>query len=164
MDLIRAFRSLPSDTVLLLVGEGCLRKEIIQLPRHHPNLRGRIHLAGPVPHDRMPDYYRRMDVCVLPSRTETGWVESFGRVLIESMACGTPVIGSDSGAIPSTIGEAGLVYREGDYHALASRLLDLLVQPRLAEKLRDRGLNRCRVFSWSRIAKDHWRLYREVMP
>ena len=43
----------------------------------------------------------------MPSRTLPNWKEQFGRVIIEAMACGVPVVGSDSGAIPDVIGDAG---------------------------------------------------------
>jgi len=45
-----------------------------------------------------------LDVLVLPSRSRSFWKEQFGRVLIEAMACGVPVIGSSSGEIPNVIG------------------------------------------------------------
>ena len=52
---------------------------------------------------------------MLPSLTRPNWKEQFGRVLIEAMASGVPVIGSDSGAIPDVIGQAGLIFPEGDF-------------------------------------------------
>ena len=45
----------------------------------------------------MPDFYAALDALVLPSRTVSNWKEQFGRVLIEAMACGVPVIGAHSG-------------------------------------------------------------------
>ena len=60
-----------------------------------------------------------MDVSVLPSLTRPNWKEQFGRTLAEAMSCETPVIGSDSGEIPHVIGDAGLIFKEGDAQALA---------------------------------------------
>ena len=73
----------------------------------------------------------RNDVLVLPSRTTPTWKEQFGRVVIESLWCGVPVIGSDSGEIPWLIEltGGGLVFPEGDRDALAGRLRELRADP-----------------------------------
>jgi glycosyltransferase involved in cell wall biosynthesis len=77
-----------------------------------------------------------MDVFVLPSRTTPRWKEQFGRVLIEALASGVPVVGSDSGQIPHLIRETGggLVFPEGDEAALALALDALIGNP--AERAR----------------------------
>jgi glycosyltransferase involved in cell wall biosynthesis len=93
----------------------------------------------------MPQQLAKMDTLVLPSRTEVFWKEQFGRVLVEAMACGVPVVGSDSGEIPHVIADAGIVVPEGDPHALALALLRLRG---------DEGLRR------SFIAKGHARVER----
>lgn len=85
---------------------------------------------------------KSMDVLVLPSRSMPYWKEQFGRVLVEAMACGVPVIGSDSGAIPAVIGDAGLVFPEGDDRALADRILRLATDSFLWSDLQERGLAR----------------------
>ena len=85
---------------------------------------------------------KSMDVLVLPSRSMPYWKEQFGRVLVEAMACGVPVIGSDSGAIPAVIGDAGLVFPEGDDRALADRILQLATDSTLWSDLQERGLAR----------------------
>ena len=82
----------------------------------------RIHWVGSVPSTHVPDFLRALHCLVLPSRTTPRWKEQFGRVLVEAMACGLPVIGSDSGEIPRVIGDAGLVFREGDAHHLAKHI------------------------------------------
>lgn len=73
----------------------------------------RIVVAANIPHKDLAKYYSLMDVFVLPSKTTAAWKEQFGRVLIEAMACGVPVVGSSSGAIPEVVGEAGLIFEEG---------------------------------------------------
>lgn len=81
----------------------------------------------------MPGVYAAMEVLVLPSRQEGFEKEQFGRVLAEAMACGVAVVGSDCGAIPEVIGEAGLVYAQGDVAALAACLERLADPTRRAE-------------------------------
>jgi len=77
----------------------------------------------------------------LPSETQPNWKEQFGRVVIEAMACGTPVVGSDSGAIPelikSTIG--GLIFHEGDGKELADRLHSCIHDSTFRESLGKNG-------------------------
>jgi L-malate glycosyltransferase len=74
---------------------------------------------------------------VLPSRTTATWKEQFGRVLVEALACGVPVIGSDSGEIPWLIGltGGGLLFKEGDSNQLACQLERLRRDPALAGEL-----------------------------
>ncbi len=72
---------------------------------------------------------RNTDVFVLPSLSRPNWLKQFGRVLIEAMACGVPVIGSTCGEIPNVLGEAGLIFPEGQVEALAACLCALLTNP-----------------------------------
>jgi glycosyltransferase involved in cell wall biosynthesis len=93
-------------------------------------------------------------VLVLPSRTIARWKEQFGRVIIEAHACGTPVIGSDSGAIPEVIADAGLVFPEGDAPKLAAALETLAQNPTLARDLGTKGLDNARtLFTWKNVAE-----------
>src|SRR5207244_8488209 len=87
----------------------------------------RVQSAPWVSSAEMPQFYNSLDLLVVPSLTQPNWKEQFGRVLIEAMACGIPVIGSDSGEIPNVIGEAGIIVPEGNVPALA-RALETLVQ------------------------------------
>ncbi len=79
---------------------------------HHPAVRN----------EELPHHLAKMDVLVLPSRTTPEWVEQFGHIFLEAMAMGVPVIGSSSGEIPNVIGDAGLVFKEGDTAQLAAYL------------------------------------------
>jgi glycosyltransferase involved in cell wall biosynthesis len=103
-------------------------------------------------------------VLVLPSRTTSQWKEQFGRVLIEAMACETPVVGSSSAEIPRVIGGAGLVFPEGDVAALGHQLSVLYENPgtraELGAKGRDRVLER---FTHRQIAEDTAEFYRKVL-
>src|SRR4029077_20714900 len=85
--------------------------------------------------------YARMDVLVLPSRTTPTWAEQFGRVLVEALWCGVPVIGSDSGAIPVVVNTTGggLLSPEGAVAALANALFELRADPAVREALAGKG-------------------------
>jgi glycosyltransferase involved in cell wall biosynthesis len=102
-----------------------------------------------------------MDVLVLPSRTRPHWKEQLGRVLIEAMACEVPVVGSRSGAIPDVIGDAGLLFPEGDVARLREAIDRLLGDEGYGRDLAARGRRRAETeFSWARITaktRDVWR-------
>jgi glycosyltransferase involved in cell wall biosynthesis len=81
------------------------------------------------PHNKMQDYMNAADIVVLPSISTPKFKEQYGRVIPEAMACGKIVVGSQSGAIPELIGEAGFVFLEGDVNKLAEILRYLLTAP-----------------------------------
>jgi glycosyltransferase involved in cell wall biosynthesis len=112
----------------------------------------------------MPEVLNEMDVLVLPSRTGQYWKEQFGRVLIEAMACGVPVIGSDSGGIPAVIGEAGLIFPEADVAGLRDALLKLRNDPLSRQRYIHKGLSRVSgEYAVPVVADRHRRLFRSVM-
>lgn len=138
--LLEALARLPSRFRLLFVGDGPLAMTL----RETAAARGcaaRVTFAGSVSHEEVPRCLREMHVLVLPSLSMPEWTEQFGHVLIEGMACALPVIGSDSGAIPEVIGDAGLVVPEGDVAALAEAL-ERLGDPELRQELARRGRQR----------------------
>jgi len=122
--LLEAVRQLEGDWQLHILGWGPLENDLRQRAQHY-GIDPQVTLEGKRPSSQMPDFYRQIDVLVLPSLTQSNWKEQFGRVLIEAMACGVPVIGSDSGEIPNVIGNAGIVFPEGDSQALAAHLRHL---------------------------------------
>ena len=115
-----------------------------------------------VPPEEVPAYINCMDTLVLPSRTTAGWVEFFGRVLIEGMACEVPVIGSDSGEIPHVIDDAGLIFHEADADALAERIGQIANNASLRNDLVARGLTRIEDFTWETIAERTYQVYQEL--
>lgn len=103
----------------ILAGSGLLEGQI-KARAQELNIAERVFFLPHRPMNELPQVMNAMDVLALPSRTTPRWKEQFGRVIIEAHACATPVIGSDSGAIPSVIGNAGLVFPEGDARAIAA--------------------------------------------
>ncbi|ACF15113.1 glycosyl transferase group 1 [Chloroherpeton thalassium ATCC 35110] len=160
--LLQAFARLDDSHALLLLGTGGLQQNLVELAAEL-GVQARVHFVGSVPHDALPTYYRLMDVLVLPSETTAKWRESFGRVLIEAMASGVPVIGSSSGAIPETIGEAGLIFPEKNAEALAETLTRCFSSPQLRETLARLGLKRATDFSWASLAKISHEAYEKVL-
>lgn len=119
--LVAAVRRLDAPVDLLLAGDGALRSWLEQVDLGADR---RLLLRTGLAHDEMAATYAKMDVLVLPSRTTPRWAEQFGRVLVEALWCGVPVVGSDSGEIPWVVGVTGggVVFPEGDEAALAAVL------------------------------------------
>ncbi len=115
-----------------------------------------VAFLGPLPQEELPQYYAAADVCVLPSR-----YESFGIVALESLACGTPVVASRVGGLPSIVneGRTGFLVPAGDASVLADRILLLLRDARLRSRMRSRATLDVRQFDWRRIAGDVLALY-----
>ncbi|MBU0662295.1 glycosyltransferase, partial [Candidatus Micrarchaeota archaeon] len=96
--------------------------------------------------------------------TTPHWKEQFGRVLVEAMACGTPVIGSNSGSIPEIIGDAGMVFREGRAKELAKKIAEIKNKKGMRDALISRGKRRAaEVFAWNRLAGDPIKVFGEII-
>ena len=117
----------------LCVGNGPLA-ELVQ-HRFTKLGKNRAKWLPALPHDEIGVAYALSDVVVLPSCTTPKWKEQYGRVIVESLACGTPVIGSSSGEIPILVERTGggVIYPEGDAVALARALT------KLSESAQERG-------------------------
>ncbi|MBD2666117.1 glycosyl transferase group 1 [Richelia sinica FACHB-800] len=156
---------------LLLLGRGDLKEELIKISSEN-NIQDRVIFVESVPHDQVQNYINLMNTLVLPSETTykfktltaVGWKEQFGHVLIEAMACKVPVIGSDSGEIPHVIGDAGLIFPEGNSADLANRLCQLMDNPALAQKLGEMGYQRTMLnYTNQALAKQQLEFYRELV-
>jgi len=112
----------------------------------------------------MPAHLCACDAVVLPSYATRTWKEQFGRVLVEAMACGTPVIGSDSGEIPHVVGEAGLIFPEKDAPALRDCLKRMIEDPALRQRLIALGRARAeREYSCEAVATTWLRAIRRLL-
>ncbi|MEV1128811.1 glycosyltransferase [Agromyces sp. NPDC049794] len=122
----------------------------------------RVEVLGPIDPDAVVDFSRTLDVLAVPSLPTPSWTEQFGRVAVEAMACGVPVVSSDAGALPEVVGGAGVVVPAGDAAALADALVEAGAGgPRTAE-LRTLGLERAEACSWDAVGRQYLDLYRAV--
>lgn len=161
--LLRAAVDLPGIWRLHIAGEGPERRRLERLAREL-GIADRVHFDGAIPSEQMPAYLRQLDVLVLPSRTLPNWKEQFGRVLVEAMACEVAVVGADSGEIPNVIGQAGLIFPEGNADALHAHLLEVMQTAGLRDKLghagRERVLDR---YTQAEVAARTVDVYREMI-
>ncbi len=160
--LMRAAARLQGDWELLFVGSGPMETHLKTLA-DELRIGTRVHFEPWMTSAQLPSMYRRMDVLVLPSSTQSNWKEQFGRVLIEAMASVVPVIGSDCGEIPTIIGDAGLIFHENDVDALVSHLERLQCDPALRAQLGKRGWERVlRYYTQQHIADETYQVYCEM--
>ena len=148
---------------LLMVGDGSERKPFEQAMVEN-GLSDRAEYTGAVSYDMVPQFFHRMDVLVIPTETTERIREQFGRVIVEAMATGVPVIGSTCGAIPEVIAEAGLVFPERDADALAAAIRRMLSNAALREEFVKAGRQRVEQhYSWDRVAQQTYELYRQIL-
>ncbi len=161
--LIEAAAMLNFPFKLLIVGSGDDKQKFVETAAKH-HISEKIVWIDAIPPEEVPNYINCMDTLVLPSRTTADWVEFFGRVLIEGMACEVSVIGSDSGEIPQVIGDAGLVFSEGDATSLSEQIQKINGNAKLRESLKKRGLLRVQHFTWETIAQNTYEVYKQLLP
>lgn len=160
--LIRAIALLPKECALVLVGTGPDLPKLKSLAQEL-SVSARVKWIPWLDQREILKYVNAFDVFVLPSRTVRSWKEQFGRVLIEAMSCETPVVGSDSGEIPNVIGDAGLIFHEGDERELAGHLLRLMDDSALRESLGRRGRERVlERFTYAKVAKQTVDFYQSI--
>ena len=139
--LLRAVAGIDGPWRVTIMGAGP-EQERLRALAHDLGLVERVSFEEWLPSLKVPAFYRNLDVLVLPSRSRPNWVEQFGRVLIEAMACGVAVVGSDCGEIPGVIGDAGLIFPEGDVDELRRCLVQLMDSAELRADLAVRGRER----------------------
>lgn len=139
--LLAAMRRLPSSVHCVIIGSGPMRAEL-ELWSGSADFAGRVHLFDAIGPEKVAMYMNCMDVLTLPSLTTPHWKEQYGRVIGEAMACGVPVVGSDSGAIPEVIGGAGLIVPEGEPSALSEALKTAIFNEEARNQLIQNGLQR----------------------
>ena len=160
--LLQAAAGLPGQWKVLVVGAGPERGRLAALAERL-HIAGRVSFEPPVRSAEVAQVLHRMSCLVLPSVTRQNWREQFGRVLVEAMACGVPVVGSSSGEIPNVIGEAGLVFPEGDVGALRAMLAALQTDAQLRVRLAQAGVARAQLFAHERIARETVHAYEALL-
>ena len=161
--LIHAMTRMPKDVRLNVYGSGPELSALLDLTESL-QIQDRVLIAPWMASDKIPSLLHTFDVLVLPSRTTARWKEQFGRVLIEAMSSGVPVIGSSCGEIPYVIGDAGFVFDENDSFALAEALMrlysDISLRSQFAQKGRKRVLTH---FTQASVASRTVDLYKSLV-
>ena len=160
--LVRALALLPKQCILVFIGSGPGKSKLKILIREL-GLTERVQWEPWLDQSEVSKFMCSFDAFVLASRTRRKAKEQFGRVLIEAMACETPVVGSDSGEIPNVIGDAGLIFHEGDERDLAGHLRRLMEDPALRASLGRRGRERVlERFTYAKVAEQTVAFYKRI--
>jgi glycosyltransferase involved in cell wall biosynthesis len=145
----------------VFVGGGPMADDLTAFAHAHP---GRVRVLTGVSHADVPDHLNAMDLMCAPSQTTTRWREQFGRMLIEAMACGVPVVASRSGEIPHVVADAGLIVDEADVSSWSFSIDRLLADRALRRDLSARGLARAHErYAWPVVARAHLAFFEELL-
>ncbi len=138
-DLIEAVSRAATPVDLAIMGEGPFRASLVAQAAAL-GLSDRLRMLPWGSPEDVAALMSRLDVLVLLTRSTATVREPFGRVIIEAHSCGTPVIGSDSGAIADVVGEGGWIVPERSPAAVAALLDHLALQPTALEAARARAM------------------------
>ncbi len=158
--LVRAYISLPEPVrkrhrLVIAGGKGWLNAEIDTLLKSSGS--SGILRIGYVDEQDLPALYSAAIVSVFPSL-----YEGFGLPVLEAMACGTPVISSNSSSLPEVGGDAALYFDPHDTNQLKETLERLLGDENLRAQLSRKGIERARLFSWEKAAQETLGVYEKV--
>jgi glycosyltransferase involved in cell wall biosynthesis len=160
--LIKAFQVLKQrypELMLLKIGKPLYplaRKELLNLISEL-NLESSVIFVDYVPEEDLPYFYNFALAMAFPSIAE-----GFGFPVLESMACGTPVVCSDATSLPEVAGNAALMHAWDDIDMLIDELNELIISPSLREKQRQIGLHQAAKFTWKKTARQTAEIYRQL--
>jgi len=159
--LLQALTLLPEEVTLTIVDEGAPLKAYAPELVQKYQLTSRVTFTGKISPEALRQLYVSSEVVVLPSL-----YEGFGLPAAESMACGTPVIGTRAGALPEVVGEegAGILVPTRDPQALAHAILETLRDPERRKNMGVAGRRRVEeLFTWERVAEQTVEVYKELL-
>ncbi|NTV63070.1 MAG: glycosyltransferase family 4 protein [Oscillochloris sp.] len=150
-------RRFPNVPLLVGGGKGWLYDTIFER-LEKLGLREKVAFVGYLDEDDLPLWYAAASVFVFPSI-----YEGFGMPPLEAMACGTPVVTSNTSSLPEVVGDAGLMVDPHNADALADALCRVLGDRDLHADLAARGPARAAIFTWQTTAERTLRAYEEAV-
>jgi glycosyltransferase involved in cell wall biosynthesis len=158
--LIRSIAGLSglSDLQIVCVGERIEEDAALRSLCISAGIADRVRSLGWLPETDLIAAYRAASAVVMPSM-----YEGFGFPVLEGMACGAPVIGSNAASIPEVLGDAGILFDPSSPGELSAAIQSVLDDPSLRESLREKGLRRAKLFTWKRCAEETLTLYRSLV-
>jgi glycosyltransferase involved in cell wall biosynthesis len=160
--LIQAYRGFrtraPNPPKLLIVGrKGWGYREIVRVVSEL-GLEREIIFSGYLPSEEMPLIYNACEFLIYPSL-----YEGFGLPPLEAMACGKAVISSGSSSLPEVVGEAGILVDPCSVKEMEEAVMRLWKDENLRKELGLKGLERAKLFSWEKMARQTLKIYEEVI-
>ena len=143
------------DMKFIIIGDGPDYNEMVKKIKH---LQIEEHIIVKKIVNSTVPYYSAADIFVMPSIKE-----QFGLVYLEAMACGLPVIAVNGHVVPEILGDAGLLFQQGNSEDLANKIIKLINNIKLYEKLKMKGIERVKKFTWSKAAKQYYKAYKMLI-
>jgi glycosyltransferase involved in cell wall biosynthesis len=156
--LLQVFRELRTNAKLVLAGKEDPRYAQVRDEVRRLRLDDRVVFVGDVLDSDLPMIYSCAEVFVFPSL-----YEGFGLPVLEAMACGTPVICSNTSSLPEIVGDATVTLNPQDRAGWVTALTELLENEELHGELRAKGLARAAKFSWQKAARETMAVYRSIL-
>ncbi len=156
--LLEVFSELDGEANLVLAGREDPRYPQARQAAERLGLAKRALFLGDVPDDDLPALYNGAAVFVFPSL-----YEGFGLPVLEAMACGTPVVCSNTSSLPELVGDAAITLHPQDRGAWVTALEEVLRRGDLRDEMRSKGLQRAKMFSWEETARQTWEVYRDAV-
>jgi glycosyltransferase involved in cell wall biosynthesis len=148
---------LQTSNLVLVGGDGWDHEQV----KHKVNelgLNDRVHFLGYVSDDELKYLYRNCMAFVYPSL-----FEGFGLTVLEAMACGAPVISSNSTSIPEVAGDAAILIDPNSSEAIANAMLRIVEDTEFSDVLKKKGLARAREMNWTKAAQETAAYYTEII-
>ena len=142
---------------LVIVGGKGWRNETIFEAVRELNIESEIIFTSYVSDNELMMLYNECDVFVYPSL-----YEGFGLPPLEAMACGAPVITSNTSSLPEVVGNAGVMVNPDNTEELCEAIYAVVGNNSLSEKMRKKSLERAKLFSWEKSARQLLKIYGEV--
>jgi glycosyltransferase involved in cell wall biosynthesis len=156
--VVAAARKAGLEEALVLAGGGREREQLTAAGTALGLVDGRDLIVLDHIHDDLPALYHGATAYVTLS-----WAESFSLPIVEAMACGTPVVASQMGAVPEVLGGAGVIVDPRDEPAAVRAVLSIAGDESMRTELKVRGLARARAFSWDATARRTAEVYRGLV-
>lgn len=151
-------REIRTEQKLVITGrKGWLYKGILDQMNQSPFSRD-ILFTGFIEDEDLPSLYSGAELFLYPSL-----YEGFGLPLLEAMACGAPVITSNVSSLGELGGGVALLVNPRNVDEMVQEMKKLIKEPRIKEKMRKKGLERTREFTWKKAAEETFRVYKEIL-
>jgi glycosyltransferase involved in cell wall biosynthesis len=158
--LVQAYARIAKEVPqhLVLVGKEGWAFEALRRRVAQSGVSSRIHFTGYVADADLPPLYAAADLFVYPSL-----YEGFGLPPLEAMACGTPVVTSNTSSLPEVVGDAAMTVDPLDIERLGMAMAEVLLSAERRDQLIEAGFQQATRFSWERTARETIAAYEAVL-
>jgi glycosyltransferase involved in cell wall biosynthesis len=150
--LIKSISEL-KNVELNLIGDGNLKDELVELSKIEDSS---VKFLGKINHEELPKYLQKSNIFILPSLNE-----GMSNSVLEAMACGLPIITTDTGGSKELIKNNGFIVKQADVNSLKNAIEEYLKNPELIKLHGDNSRKLAEKMSWENVAKEYERGYKK---